>query len=96
MLKGLYKIEIETAQGAPPRRMVARDGRIFGGNSAFAFAGSYRETGDEIAADIAIMRHNNDAGFKALFGADKFAVPLKGKQQGELSCSKAMHRAGTA
>ena len=83
MLKGLYKIELETAQGAARGVAVARDGRISGGNSAFAFAGSYRETGDEIAADIAIMRHNNDAVFKELFGADEFTLPLKGKRQGE-------------
>jgi hypothetical protein len=83
MLNGLYKIEFETAQGSGRGIAVARDGRICGGNSAFAFAGSYRETGDEIAADISILRHNNDVVFKELFGADEFTLALKGKRQGE-------------
>src|ERR1700712_3352259 len=82
MLKGLYKIEFETAQGSGRGVAVARDGQILGGNSAFAFAGSYREAGDEIAADISILRHNNDAVFKELFGADEVTLALKGKRQG--------------
>lgn len=74
MLNGLYKIEFETAQGSGRGVAVARDGRISGGNSAFAFAGSYRETGGEIAADISVLRHNNDVVFKELFGADEFTL----------------------
>ena len=83
MLNGLYKIEIETAQGSARGVAVARDGRICGGNSAFAFAGSYRETGDDITAELSVLRHNDDATFKLLFGADEFTLPLKGKRQGE-------------
>jgi hypothetical protein len=80
---GLYKIEFETAQGSGRGVAVARDGRISGGNSAFAFAGRYRETGGEIVAEISVLRHNDDATYKRLFGADEFTVPLKGKRQGE-------------
>ena len=80
---GLYKIEIATARGSASGVAVVRDGQISGGNSAFVFVGSYGETGDETAADISILRHNNDAVFTKLFGADKFTVPLKGTQEGE-------------
>jgi hypothetical protein len=83
MLNGLYKIEIETAQGSGRGVAVARDGQISGGNSAFAFVGRYRETGDDIVAEISVLRHNDDATFKRLFGADEFALPLRGKRQGE-------------
>lgn len=83
MLNGLYKIKIETAQGSGRGVAVVRDGRISGGNSAFAFAGSYRETGGEIAAEISVLRHNDDATFERLFGTDEFTLPLKGKRQGE-------------
>jgi len=46
MLKGLYKIEFKTAHGPGSGIAVARDGQMSGGNSAFAFVGSYLETGD--------------------------------------------------
>jgi hypothetical protein len=80
---GLYKIEIATAQGSARGVAVARDGRISGGNSAFAFIGSCGETADEIETSISILRHNNDAVFTELFGDDELTVPLKGTQQGE-------------
>ena len=83
MLKGLYKIEIETAHGSGRGIAVARNGQMSGGNSAFAFVGSYRETGDEIVAELAVLRHNDDATFRRLFGADEFTLALKGKRQGE-------------
>src|SRR5258707_2397247 len=83
MRNGLYKIDFETAQGFGRGIAVARDGGIAGGNSAFAFIGGYRGTGDEISADISILRHNNDAVFKELFGADEFSLPLTGKRQVE-------------
>lgn len=83
MLKGLYKVDFETAQGSARGVAVARDGQISGGNSAFAFAGHYEKTGDEIAAEISVLRHNDDATFRRLFGADEFTVPLKGREQGE-------------
>jgi hypothetical protein len=67
-LNGLYKIELETARGSASGVAVARDGRISGGNSAFAFAGRYEQTGDEITAEISVLRHNDDATFKRLFG----------------------------
>jgi hypothetical protein len=80
---GLYKIEFETAQGSGRGIAVARDGQISGGNSAFAFVGRDREMGDEIVAELSVLRHNDDAAFKRLFGADEFTVALKGRQQGE-------------
>jgi len=83
MLKGLYKIEIETAQGSARGVADARDGRILGGNAAFALAGRYREAGDEITAGISVLRHNDDAAFRELFGPDEFTVRLQGRPQGE-------------
>ena len=56
MLKGLYKIEFETAHGSGRGIAVARDGQMSGGNSAFALVGSYRETGNEIVAELSVLR----------------------------------------
>ena len=82
MLKGLYKIEIHAARDGSGRGvMVARDGQLFGGNAAFAFAGRYHESGHEIALDVTTVQRNDSLGFKAVSGADKIA--LRGTREGD-------------
>jgi hypothetical protein len=84
MLKGLYKIEMHTAHGSRRGVLYACDGRLMGGNSAFAFIGTYRQAGDgEVLVDISTLRHNDDPNFKPLFMTDKINLKLKGRQQGE-------------
>jgi hypothetical protein len=68
MLKGLYKIEVETRRGSGCGVMVARDGKVFGGNAAFAFAGDCREAGERITVELATLRHNDGLDFKPVFG----------------------------
>ena len=41
MLQGLYKVEFHTVHGSRCGVMYAYDGRMLGGNSAFAFIGRY-------------------------------------------------------
>ncbi|MBR1235978.1 hypothetical protein [Bradyrhizobium sp. AUGA SZCCT0182] len=81
MLKGLYKAEIHTTHGGSGRGvMVARDGRLFGGNAAFAFAGRYLESGHDIAVDITTVQRNDNLGFKPVSGADN--ITLRGTRRG--------------
>lgn len=96
MLNGLYKLEFETAEASGSGVAVARDGRMFGGNSAFALTGSYQEARGEILAELSILRHDDDVTFARVFGADEFTVPLQGKRQGEhvVLESDASRRAG--
>jgi hypothetical protein len=55
-----------------------------GGNSAFAFIGSYRESASgEVSVDISTLRHNDDPNFQPLFKTDKITLSLRGRQQGE-------------
>jgi hypothetical protein len=82
MLNGLYKLEFETAQASGSGVAVARDGRMFGGNSAFALTGSYREARGEIQAELSVLRHDDDVTLERVFGADEFTAPLQGKRQG--------------
>jgi hypothetical protein len=82
MLKGLYKVEIHTAHGGSGRGvMVARDGRLFGGNAAFAFAGRYLESGSDIAIEITTRQRNDKLGFKPISAAAN--VTLRGRRAGE-------------
>ena len=84
MLKGLYKVEMHTAHGSRRGVIYVYDGKMMGGNSAFAFIGNYRESEDgEVSVDISTMRHNDDPNFQPLLKADRVTLSLTGRQQGE-------------
>ena len=84
MLKGLYKVEMQTVHGSRQGVLYCYDGKMLGGNSAFAFIGTYRESADgEVAVEVSTMRHYEDANFQPLFNSDRITLLLKGRQQGE-------------
>lgn len=78
MQSGLYKVEFQTVHGSGRGVIYARDGRMLGGNSAFAFTGTYDDQGDTIAVEISTVRHNNDPNFRPLFGTDEITLKLTG------------------
>jgi hypothetical protein len=82
--QGLYKVEMHTAHGSRRGVIYVHDGRMMGGNSAFAFIGTYREAVDgEVLVDISTMRHNDDPNYQPLFKADTITLKLRGRQHGE-------------
>ena len=48
--EGLYKVEFHTVHGTGNGVIYATSGKLRGGNSGFAFTGSYADKGDEILA----------------------------------------------
>ena len=62
----------------------ATGGKLRGGNSAFAFIGSYSGDGDGITVKISTERHNADPSFRPLFGTDMITLTLKGRQDGDV------------
>jgi hypothetical protein len=84
MLQGLYKVEMHALHGSRRGVLYAYDGKMMGGNSAFAFIGSYRESDSgDVVVDISTLRHNDDPKFQPLFKTDKVSLALKGRQQGD-------------
>src|ERR1700692_4478012 len=84
MLQGLYKVEMHTVHGSRRGVIYVYDGKMMGGNSAFAFIGTYRESGSgEVSVQISTMRHNEDPNFQPLFKTDRISLTLNGKQHGE-------------
>jgi len=84
MLKGLYKVEMHTVHGSRRGVLYVYDGKMRGGNSAFAFIGTYQESDrGEVSVDISTLRHNEDPNFQPLFKTDKITLSLKGRQQGD-------------
>jgi hypothetical protein len=83
MLQGLYKVEMRTVHGSRRGVLYVYDGKMMGGNSAFAFVGTYQESNGEVVADISTIRHNDDPNFQPLFKSDRINLTLRGRQQGE-------------
>ena len=84
MQAGLYKVQFHTVHGTGSGVIYAIDGKLRGGNSAFAFVGSYSSQGDAIQVRIATERHNDDPSFKPLFGTDSITLMLKGASDGNM------------
>jgi hypothetical protein len=83
VLKGLYKVEMHTVHGSRRGVIYVYDGKMMGGNSAFAFIGTYRESAGEILLDLSTLRHNDDPEFQPLLKTDKVTLALRGRRRGE-------------
>jgi len=83
MLQGLYKVEMRTVHGSRRGVLYCYDGKMLGGNSAFAFIGTFQEADGEVTVDISTKRHYDDPNYQPLFKADKITLSMKGRQQGE-------------
>jgi T3SS negative regulator,GrlR len=81
---GLYKVDFHTVHGTGSGVIDAISGKLRGGNSGFAFIGSYAGKGGEITAKVTTQRHNYDPNFKPLFGIDSVTLTLKGSVSGDM------------
>jgi hypothetical protein len=82
--EGLYKVEFHTVHGTGTGVIYAASGKLRGGNTGFAFIGSYTGKGDDIHVKISTRRHNDDPAVKPLFGTDMITLTLKGSQNGDM------------
>jgi len=83
VLQGLYKVEMHTVHGTRRGVLYVYDGKMMGGNSAFAFIGTYQDADGEISVDMSTLRHNEDPSFQPLLKTDKISLTLRGQQRGE-------------
>ena len=83
MRQGLYKVDFHTVHGTGCGVVYVMDGRMRGGNSAFAFIGTYTGEGDSIKVKISTERYNDDPAFKPLFGIDRITLTLAGRADGD-------------
>jgi hypothetical protein len=82
--EGLYKVEFYTVHGTGTGVIYAINGKLRGGNSAFAFIGNYAARGDGVHVKVTTQRHNPDPAFKPLFGTDMITLTLKGADDGNM------------
>ena len=81
--QGLYKVDFHTVHGTGCGVVYVMDGKMRGGNSAFAFMGTYTGEGDTIKVKISTQRYNDDPSFKGLFGIDRVTLTLTGREDGD-------------
>ena len=84
MREGFYKVEFHTVHGTGNGVIYATAGKLRGGNSGFAFIGSYTGSGNDILARVSTERHNEDPAVKPLFGTDRITLTLRGKEDGDI------------
>jgi len=81
---GFYTVRFQLGDTAGRGVMHAHDGRMLGGNSAFAHIGAYTVIDDEIAIEIKTIRHNPDLDYPAMAGTDDATLLARGRPDGEL------------
>lgn len=84
MREGFYKVEFHTVHGTGAGVLYAIAGKLRGGNTGFAFIGSYSGEGNDILARINTRRHNLDPAIKPLFGTDMITLTLRGRENGDI------------
>jgi hypothetical protein len=85
LLEGFYKVRFQLNATVGRSVMYARDGKMLGGNSAFAHIGTYREEADgAVAIEIKTVRHNPDPNYRAMAGTDDATLLARGQPDGEL------------
>jgi hypothetical protein len=84
VLGGFYKVRFQLGDAVGRSVMHARDGKMLGGNSAFAHIGTYEESGDEVAIEVKTIRHNPDSNYRAMAGTDDATLLARGWPEGDL------------
>ncbi|WP_426434139.1 GrlR family regulatory protein [Bradyrhizobium genosp. P] len=84
MFEGFYKVRFELGGAVGRSVMYVGDGKMLGGNSAFAHIGTYQRDGDEITVEIKTVRHNPDPNYRALAGTDDATLIARGRLNGDL------------
>ena len=84
MFEGFYKVRFQLGDAVGRSVMHAGNGKMLGGNSAFAHIGTYQRT--EAGVDIVIktVRHNPDPNYRAMAGTDDATLLAKGWADGDL------------
>src|ERR1700751_4776485 len=84
VFEGFYTVRFQVDDAVGRSVMYARDGKMLGGNSAFAHIGTYEEVDGEVITEIKTIRHNPDPNYRAMAGSDDATLTARGKPDGAL------------
>src|SRR5438046_912015 len=85
LFEGFYKVRFQLNAAVGRSVMYAYDGKMLGGNSAFAHIGTYQKEADgSVAIEIKTVRHNPDPNYRAMAGTDDATLLARGRPDGDL------------
>ena len=84
VFEGFYKVRFQLGDAVGRSVMHAGNGKMLGGNSAFAHIGTYDKTDDGVDIIIKTVRHNPDPNYRAMAGTDDATLIAKGFADGDL------------
>ena len=84
LFEGFYKVRFQLGASVGRSVMYARDGKMLGGNSAFAHIGTYEKDDEGVDIVIQTIRHNPDPNYRAMAGTDDATLLAKGRADGHL------------
>lgn len=84
VFEGFYKVRFQLGDAVGRSVMHAGNGKMLGGNSAFAHIGTYEKTADGVDIVISTVRHNPDPNYRAMAGTDDATLLAKGWADGDL------------
>ena len=77
---GLYKVGFQTPIGAGAGVVYLSGGRMWGGDTAIYYVGTYTQAGNQLTASVTTDRHT--VGLNSVFGADRVHISLHGTTEG--------------
>ena len=84
VFEGFYKVRFQLGDAVGRSVMHAGNGKMLGGNSAFAHIGTYEKTAEGVDVVIRTVRHNPDPNYRAIAGTDDATLLAKGWADGDL------------
>jgi len=81
MLQGLYKVEFETPRRKAVGVIFAENGKLHGGSSAFAYIGSYQQSGHTISGAVAATQHTENPDHPSVFGIENVRISFQGVEK---------------
>jgi hypothetical protein len=82
--EGEYIIWFRTPLGSGTGRILLKEGKISGSDSAIAYSGSYSIEGERFTAKLTTRRYA--PGHESLVGADEVELSLDGMSKGDFAC----------
>jgi hypothetical protein len=82
MFDGFFKVDYRAGEVVGRSVMHVQNGRMLGGNSAFAHVGSYQEAEGLISGRLVGQRHAVDRRFRTLYGNDDDEIVIRGHAEG--------------
>ena len=78
MRDGLYKVHFQTPLGWGAGVVYAAGGKLWGGDVALFYTGTYSQDGNTVTAEVRTNRHTQSAGYQSVFGRDQVKITLNG------------------